>query len=218
MREFIPSDYIDKEGNVYETVGENIREGKNGAVTSDFPTPEELIGGLVSSDGENYIVTLKNLADMTTIKGDYNLLRYNSNTKTLEYIPPNDNITNTEYASLPPTSNAVINYINSKLPYLQNAKSGIVTFSVSETGSVSITENEASLNIKTETSSDTLSILCSTKNKSIIDTKVLNCTTDSTSNFNVTVNTLFSVDNNSLFKVVNITNIKTITLLLSVEV
>lgn len=218
MREFIPSDYIDKEGNVYETVGENIREGKNSVLSGGFPTPEELVGGVVGSDGENYIVTLKNLADMTTIKGVYNLLRYNSNTKTLEYIPPNADITNSRYASLPPTSKAVINYINSKLPYLQNAKSGIVTFSVSETGSVSITENEASLNIYTETGSSTLRILCRTKNKNIIDAKVLNCTTDSTSNFNVTVNTLFSVGNNSLFKEVNITNIKTITLLLSVEV
>lgn len=31
MRDFIPSDYVDKEGNVYETIGENIREGKNGS-------------------------------------------------------------------------------------------------------------------------------------------------------------------------------------------
>ena len=62
MREFIPSDYIDKEGNVYETVGENIREGKNGAVTSDFPTPEDIGSGLVGSDGTNYIPVLKNLS------------------------------------------------------------------------------------------------------------------------------------------------------------
>lgn len=142
MREFIPSDYIDKEGNVYETVGENIREGKNGDV---------------------------------------------------------------------------VDYVISKLPYLQNAKTGIVTFSISETGSASIVENEANLNIYTETDTNTLRILCR-ENKNIIDLKILKCTTDSASNFDITVNTFFSVNKNSLYKVINITNIKTITLFLSVEV
>lgn len=70
MREFIPSDYIDKEGNVYETVGENIREGKNGSVTSDFPTPEEIGNGLVGSDGENYITVLKNISNIP-FKNEY---------------------------------------------------------------------------------------------------------------------------------------------------
>lgn len=218
MREFIPSDYIDKEGNVYETVGENIREGKNGAVTSEFPTPEELAGGLVSSDGENYTVALKKLADTSTIKETYNLLKYNSITKILDYIPPSNDITKAGYESLPPTSQAVINYIASKLPYLQNAKTGIVVISISEAGTASILENKSNLNIYAETGPNTVRVLCKSKNKNIIDSKVLKCTTDSASNFNVPVNTLFSVDNNSLFKEIIITDIKTITLLLSVEV
>ena len=45
-------------------LGEKIREGKNGAVTSNFPTPEEIGNGLVGSDGVNYVVKAKNLADI----------------------------------------------------------------------------------------------------------------------------------------------------------
>lgn len=219
MKQFVSSDYVDKEGNVYETVGENIREGKNGAVTSEFPTPEEIgVGGLVGSDGKNYTVALKNLANTSLIKGTYNLLRYNSRTNIVDYVSPNTDIKDAGHAAIPPTSQGVINYIDAKLPYLKNAKTGIVVISISEKGTASILENESNLNIYAETGSNTLRILCKSKNKNVIDLKLLKCTTDSASNFNVTVNTLFSVGNNSLFKEVYISNIKTITLLLSVEV
>jgi hypothetical protein len=216
MRESIPSDYIDKEGNVYETVGENIREGKNGAVTSDFPTPEEIGNGLVGSDGVNYVVKAKNLADTKSLISSSYVLRFNKGE--ISYELPVSILNNNTNTSTPPMSKAVIDYVMSKLPYLQNAKTGIVVISISESGSASIVENEANLNIYVETGSNTLRILSGTKHKNIIDSKVLKCTTDSTSNFNVPVNTFFSAGNNSLFKEVNIANIKSITLLLSVEV
>lgn len=217
MREFIPSDCIDKEGNVYETVGENIREGKNGAVTSEFPTPEEIgVGGFVGSDGVNYVVKGKNLADIKNLVSSSYVLRFNNNMITYEF--PISNLDDNINTSTPPMSKAVVDYVISKLPDLQNAKTGIVVISISEAGTASILENESNLNIYTETGSNMLRILCKSKNKNIIDSKVLKCTTDSASNFNVAVNTFFSVDNNSLFKEINITNIKTITLLLSVEV
>lgn len=217
MREFIPSDYIDKEGNVYETVGENIREGKNGAVTSEFPTPKDVGNGLIGSDGNNYVPVLKNLGRVpqTNI---YAIVSIEKN-GVMNWVPVINAITDSNknsYAT--PSIKAVVEYVDTKLLYLKNAKTGIVTFSISETGSVSIVENEANLNIYTETGSKTLRILSRIKNKSIIDSKVLKCTTDSTTNFNVAVNTIFSVGNNSLFKEVNIADIKTITLLLSVEV
>lgn len=216
MRQFVPSDYVDKKGNVYKTVGENIREGKNGAVTSDFPTPEEIgSGGFVGSDGTKYTVKAKNLANTDELESSSYVLRYNNGI--LTYERPLGVITKETRYTTPPSTKGILEYIDSKLPYLQNAKTGIVVFSVGEDGSVSIVENKSNLNIYTETGSGFLRILCRKKNKNIMDSKVLKCTTDSTSNFNVTVNTLFSIGNNSLFKEVNIINIKTITLLLSVE-
>ena len=217
MREFIPSDFVDKEGNVYETVGENIREGKNSVLSGGFPTPEEIgSGGFVGSDGVNYVVKAKNLANIKNLVSSAYVLRFNKNV--LSYELPLFILDDNTDTSTPPSSKAVINYITSKLPYLQNAKTGIVVISISEAGTASILKNESNLKIYTETGSSMLRILNQTKNKNIIDLKVLKCTSDSTSNFNVEVNTFFSAGNNSLFKSVNIANIKTITLLLSVEV
>lgn len=217
MRQFVPSDYVDKNGNVYETVGENIREGKNGAVASDFPTPEEVGSGLIGSDGNNYVSVLKNLGKIPE-SNIYAIVGIEKN-GVMNWVPVINNITNSNKDSyVTPSINAVVSYVDSKLPHLKNAKSGIVVFSVSETGSVSITENPSNLNIYTEVGSNSMRILSRTKNKNIIDLKVLKCTTDSTSNFNLSLNTFFSVGNNSLFKEVSISNIKTITLFLTIEV
>lgn len=138
MRQFVPADYVDKKGNVYETVGENIREGKNGAVTSEFPTPEEIgVGGLVGSDGKNYTVALKNLANTSLIKGTYNLLRYNSMTKIVDYVSPNNDIKNAGYGSLPPTSQAVLNYTELKTIIPTGFKKYNVAFGVNN-GNITI--------------------------------------------------------------------------------
>ena len=217
MRQFIPNDYIDKEGNVYETVGENIRYGKNGAITSVFPTPEEIgTGGFVGSDGTNYAVKAKNLADTKNLVASSYVLRFNNGEISYEF--PISTLSDITDSSTPPMSKAVVDYVGSKLPYLKNAKTGIVVFSVGENGSVSIKENPSKLDIYTEVGSSMFRILSKQKNKNIIDLKILKCTTDSTSNFNLSVDTQFSVGNNSLYKVVSISKVKTITILLSVEV
>lgn len=107
MRQFVPSDYIYKNGNVYETVGENIRDGKNGAVASDFPTPEELVDGLESS-----AYVLRN------------------NDGILTYEKPLGVITKETRYTTPPSTKGLLDYIDSKLPYLKNAKTGIVKIAV----------------------------------------------------------------------------------------
>lgn len=115
MREFIPSDYIDKEGNVYETVGENIRKGKNGAVTSDFPTPEDVGNGLIGSDGNNYVPVLKNLGAIpqTNI---YAIVGIEKN-GVMNWVPVINNITESNKGSyVTPSIKGVVDYINSKIP------------------------------------------------------------------------------------------------------
>lgn len=114
MRQFVPSDYVDKKGNVYETVGENIRNGQNGAVTSDFPTPEELAGGLVSSDGKNYIPVMKRLADTSSLADSSYVIRSTRNL--LSYESPISTLSDESRASTPPMTTAVVNYIKSKIP------------------------------------------------------------------------------------------------------
>lgn len=115
MRQFVPSDYVDKNGNVYETVGENIREGKNGAITSDFPTPEEIGSGLVGSDGNNYVSVLKNLS----IIPHTNIYAIVSIEKSgiMSWVPVINTITESNKKSyVTPSINAVTKYISSKIP------------------------------------------------------------------------------------------------------
>lgn len=115
MREFIPSDYIDKEGNVYETVGENIREGKNGAVTSDFPTPEDIGNGLVGSDGKNYTTVLKNLGAIPQ-SNIYAIVGIEKN-GIMNWVPVINTITESNKNSyVTPSIKGVVEYINSKIP------------------------------------------------------------------------------------------------------
>ena len=114
MREFIPSDYIDKEGNVYETVGENIREGKNGSVTSDFPTPEEIGNGLVGSDGKNYTAVLKNLGDTSKIIDSAYVIR--SHNGILSYELPISILSENNKVTTPPSAKGVLEYIGGKIP------------------------------------------------------------------------------------------------------
>lgn len=115
MREYIPSDYIDKEGNVYETVGENIREGKNGAVTSDFPTPEDIGSGLVGSDGKNYVTVLKNLGAIPQ-SNIYAIVGIEKN-GIMSWIPVINTITESNKNSyVTPSIKGVVEYVNSKIP------------------------------------------------------------------------------------------------------
>lgn len=115
MREFIPSDYIDKEGNVYETVGENIREGKNGAFTSDFPTPEDIGNGLVGSDGTNYIPILKNLGTVS-FKNRYAIVDIKSS-GLMSWIATNVSInSNTMNTDIPIGTRGVVEYLRLKIP------------------------------------------------------------------------------------------------------
>ena len=114
MRQFVPIDYVDKKGNVYDTVGENIREGKNGAVTSDFPTPEEIGSGLVGSDGENYAIVMKNLGNTSMLADSTYVLRFQN--KALHYVVPIEELTDSTSISTPPQSRAVVTYISKKIP------------------------------------------------------------------------------------------------------
>ena len=109
MREFIPSDYIDKEGNVYETVGENIREGKNGAVTSEFPTPKELNGGILTSNGSEYVVSLKNLA-IPPQSNEIYAVNVNRN-GLFSWVKILNTIINNEESYIPVNARAVANYV-----------------------------------------------------------------------------------------------------------
>lgn len=112
MRQFVPSDYVDKEGNVYETVGENIREGKNNLIASGFPSPEEVgADGLIGSDGKQYVSKLNNLADLSKLIDSAYVLRYNPKNKTIIYELPNSMLKPETAFSTPPTSKAVINYV-----------------------------------------------------------------------------------------------------------
>lgn len=129
MREFIPSDYIDKEGNVYETVGENIREGKNGAVTSNFPTPEDVGNGLIGSDGNNYVPVLKNLATIpqTNI---YAIVAIEKNGE-LSWVPVIQSITdNNKNSYITPSIKGVVEYIETKTIIPTGFKKYAVGFSV----------------------------------------------------------------------------------------
>ena len=114
MREFIPSDYVDKEGNVYETVGENIREGKNSVIDSGFPTPEEIgIGGLIGSDGSNYVAKLFNLGDIN-INNAFLCVLINKNNE-FSWSPIPSEIKNENLESYEPIAiKGVVNYVNSK--------------------------------------------------------------------------------------------------------
>lgn len=115
MREFIPSDYVDKEGNVYETVGENIREGKNGAVGSNFPSPEEVGNGLIGSDGNNYITKLKNLGTIPQAN-IYAIIGIEKN-GIMNWIPVINSITDSNKNSyVTPSIKGVVGYIESKIP------------------------------------------------------------------------------------------------------
>lgn len=115
MREFIPSDYIDKEGNVYETVGENIREGKNGAVTSEFPTPEDVGNGLIGSDGNNYVPVLKNLGAIPQ-SNIYAIVGIEKS-GVMNWAPVINTITESNKNSyVTPSIKAIVEYINSKIP------------------------------------------------------------------------------------------------------
>lgn len=220
MREFIPSDYVDKEGNVYETVGENIREGKNSVIDIGFPTPEEIgKGGLVGSDGEKYIAVLKNI-------GLINFLN--------EYLAPSiskegifvwDTVKKainsaTKESFAPIATRGVVEYVNSKLPYLKNAKTGIVEITINEDRSATVTKNDYNLNIRVgkTTSDNYLYIYSGLNSKNIISVELLACTTSSSSNFTLGLTTGFTYGYNSLYKRIDATNIKTITLFLAVEV
>lgn len=160
MREFIPSDYIDKEGNVYETVGENIREGKNGAVTSDFPTPEEIGSGLVGCDGSNYVSILKNLGEIPQLNG-YAIVAIEKN-GVMNWVPVINSITESNKDScVTPSIKAVVDYINSKIPNNASNYSWVTVnvtyngtgysidndlFTISSTGGIySLTKNIVSL-------------------------------------------------------------------------
>lgn len=128
MREFIPSDYIDKEGNVYETVGENIREGKNGAVTSDFPTPKDIGNGLIGSDGTNYVSVLKNLSTGIT-NNAYQVVGADKN-GLLRWEPVKNAIVESGDSYYPISNKAVVDYLALKIPNI-GANYSWVTVNVS---------------------------------------------------------------------------------------
>lgn len=157
MREFIPSDYIDKEGNVYETVGENIREGKNGAVTSDFPTPEEIGNGLVGSDGKNYTAVLKNLGDTSKIIDSAYVLRsYNG---ILSYELPVDILSEDSRVTTPPSAKSVIDYIRKKIPNNGSNYSWVTVNVTYSNNKYSIDDTSLNINVNGVIYSDTKNII-----------------------------------------------------------
>lgn len=129
MRQFVPSDYVDKEGNVYETVGENIREGKNGAVASDFPTPEEIgVDSFIGSDGVNYTPKGAGLANTDNLVDTSYVLRYSN--KKLSYEYPIGLLKDNTNNSTPPESKATVDYIKTKTVIPTGFKKYAVSFNV----------------------------------------------------------------------------------------
>lgn len=157
MREFIPSDYIDKEGNVYETVGENIREGKNGAVTSDFPTPEEIGNGLVGSDGKNYTAVLKNLGDTSKIIDSAYVLR--SRNGILSYEIPIGILSENNKVTTPPSAKSVIEYIERKIPNTGSNYSWVTVNVTYDNNKYSIDTTSLNINANGVIYSDTKNII-----------------------------------------------------------
>lgn len=130
MRQFVPSDYVDKKGNVYDTVGENIREGKNGAVTSDFPTPEEIgSGGLIGSDGSKYVKKLSNLGEISYPNSFLSVLCKEN--YELEWQPIPSEITEENKGAYDPLAiKGVVDYVEKKIIIPTNFKKYNVSFSV----------------------------------------------------------------------------------------
>lgn len=148
MREFIPSDYVDKEGNVYETVGENIREGHNGGLPTDFPTPEEIgVGGLIGSDGKNYVTAMKNIANTSKLQNAAYVIRATSNI--LSYELPIEKLEDSTSINTPPSSTATINYVKDKTIVPDNFKKYNVSFTYDgSTITITNTDNLSNLLIK----------------------------------------------------------------------
>lgn len=158
MRQFVPSDYVDKKGNVYETVGENIREGKNGSVTSDFPTPEELTGGFISSDGKNYTTVLKNLGTVT-FKNRYAIADIKT-TGVMEWVATNLTInSNTKNSDIPIGTRGVTEYIESKIPNTEANYSWITVDVTYDGTNYSIDNTSFSINNNGVIFSDTKNII-----------------------------------------------------------
>ena len=198
MREFIPSDYVDKEGNVYETVGENIREGKNSVIDIGFPTPEELGNGLIGSDGKKYVSKLKNLGETKNLDDSTYVIRSLNNV--LSFESPISNISDNTKVSTPPMSLALVNYINSKLPYLNNANIDYIEITTDSELNPSITSNVNNIPITVSKSNDsTLIILSTTKIGQILDLIPFKVSTEN--NFNISINTICKADN-SIYKTI----------------
>lgn len=158
MREFIPSDYIDKEGNVYETVGENIREGKNGAVTSDFPTPEEIGNGLVGSDGKNYVTVLKNLSAVP-FKNRYAVIDIKSS-GLMAWVATNVAInSNTMNSDIPIGTRGVVEYLKLKIPNAEENYSWITVNVTYADNKYSIDDTSLNINANGAIYSDTKNII-----------------------------------------------------------
>lgn len=158
MRKFIPSDYIDKEGNVYETVGENIREGKNGAVTSDFPTPEEIGNGLVGSDGTNYIPILKNLGT-APFKNRYAVVDIKSS-GLMAWVATNVTInSNTMNSDIPIGTRGVAEYLALKIPNAGSNYSWVTVNVTYDNNKYSIDDTSLNINANGVIYSDTKNII-----------------------------------------------------------
>ena len=171
MREFIPSDYVDKEGNVYETVGENIREGKNSLIASGFPTPEEIgTGGFVGSDGAHYTVKGVGLANTENLVERAYVLRYKNNQ--LIYEDPITSLDDSTKSTTPPTSKSVVDYVKSKLSSLSTPyKTYQGILKVSDSGAVSIEFVNEPLLFTASTSEN--DIIISSNGHNVIDVKIL---------------------------------------------
>lgn len=146
MRDFIPSDYVDKEGNVYETIGENIREGKNGSSSSEITSIGQLDPNPISDSNYYSLVEIngscewrKNVLNVETYKasegnlvsakGVYDFVESRvPRVTTSDYVifayinklpkfySPVEDIDQNFYFNTPPKTSAVFNFVNNRIP------------------------------------------------------------------------------------------------------